>query len=165
MMIRTRMALAALVLAPMALMSAQRTEQTSDFRWSERIEAGRTVKVTNINGTVTFRAGSGDRVEVTAVKRWRRGDPASVKIYAARERNGDIRVCPLYEDRDDCDDQGRRNDGRRRDRDDNNDVSIDFTVLMPRGVNVVAATVNGPVSVSGATEAVEAATVNGDVTV
>ena len=165
-MIRTRLALGALVLAPLALTSAQRTEQTSDFRWSERIEAGHTVKVTNINGTVTLRAGSGDRVEVTAVKRWRRGDPASVKIYAARERNGDIRVCPLYEDRDDCDDQGRRSDSRRRDRDDNNnDVSIDFTVVMPRGVNVVAATVNGPVSVSGATESVEAASVNGDVTV
>jgi hypothetical protein len=158
--------MAALALAPLALAGAQRTEQTSDFRWSERIEAGRTVRVSNINGNVTFRAGSGDRVEVTAVTRWRRGDPASVKIYAQRERNGDIRVCPLYEDRDDCDDQGRRSDSRRRrDRDDNNDVSIDFTVLMPRGVNVVAATVNGPVSVSGATENVEAATVNGDVTV
>src|SRR5262245_53849634 len=94
---------AALIAAPIALSSAQRQEQTSEFRWSERVDAGRAVRVTNINGTVTLRAGSGDRVEVTAIKRWRRGDPASVKIYAARE-NGDIRVCPLYEDRQDCDD-------------------------------------------------------------
>ena len=166
---RTGVVLAALLAAPIALSSAQRQEQTSDFRWSERIEAGRTVKVTNINGTVTFRAGTGDRVEVTAIKRWRRSDPSSVKIYAARE-NGDIRVCPLYEDRDDCDDHGRRSDWRRRDRNDRNDdydddIQIDFTVLIPRGVNVVAATVNGPVSVTGATEDVNAATVNGDVTV
>jgi hypothetical protein len=149
-----------------ALLSAQQTEQTSEFRWSERIEAGRSVKVSNINGTVTLRAGTGDRVEVTAVKRWRRGDPSSVKIYAARE-GGDIRVCPLYEDRDDCNDNGRRSDGRRRDRNDNydEDVQVDFTVLVPRGVNVTAATVNGPVSVTGATEDVNAATVNGDVTV
>ena len=148
------------------LLGAQRPEQTSEFHWSERVDAGRTVKVTNINGPVTFRSGSGDRVEVTAVKRWRRGDPATVKIYAARE-GGDIRVCPLYEDRDDCDDHGRAADRRRRDRDDNrdDDVQVDFTVTIPRGVNVVAATVNGPVSVTGGTEDVSAATVNGDVTV
>jgi hypothetical protein len=147
-----------------SVLSAQ--TQTSEFKWSERIDAGRTVKVSNINGTVTLRAGSGDRVEVTAVKRWRRGDPASVRIYAAKE-GGDIRVCPLYEDQDDCNDRGRRTDVRRRDRNDDrdNDVEIDFTVLIPKGVNVVGATVNGPVSITGATENVDAATVNGDVTV
>lgn len=164
-MIRTRTILAALALAPVALIGAK-AQQTSDFRWSERIDAGRTVRVSNINGTVTVRAGGGDRVEVTAVKRWRRGDPASVKIYAARE-NGDIRICPLYDDREDCDDKGRRDDRWRRDRNDDrdDDVSVDFTVLVPRGVHVTAASVNGPVAVTGATEDVEAATVNGDVTV
>jgi hypothetical protein len=148
------------------LASAQQTEQTSEFRWSERIDAGRSVRISNINGIVTLRAGSGDRVEVTAVKRWRRGDPARVKIHAARE-GGDIRVCPLYDDRDDCDDNGRRTDSRRRDRGDNydDDVQIDFTVLVPRGVHVEATTVNGPVSVTGATENIAATTVNGDVTV
>jgi hypothetical protein len=153
----------ALVVAPVALSNAQ---QTSDFKWSERIEAGRAVKVSNINGTVTIRTGGGDRVEVTAVKRWRRGDPARVRIYAARE-NGDVRVCPLYEDRDDCDDRGRRTDQRRRDRTDNydDDVQVDFEILIPRGVNVEAASVNGPVSVTGATENISATTVNGDVTV
>jgi hypothetical protein len=162
MMIRTRTFLAALVAAPFALSMAQ---QTSDFRWGERVDAGRTVKISNINGTVTVRGGTGDRVEVTAIKRWRRGDPASVKIYAARE-NGDIRICPLYNDQDDCNDHGRRSD-RRRDRDDDrdDDVSIDFTVTVPRGVHVAAATVNGPVSVTGATEDIDATTVNGDVTV
>jgi hypothetical protein len=148
------------------LLAAQRPEQTSEFRWSERIDAGRTVKVTNINGPVTFRSGNGDRVEVTAVKRWRRGDPASVKIYAARE-GGDIRVCPLYEDRDDCGDHGRRTDQRRRDRydDRDDDIEVDFTITVPRGVHIEAATVNGPVSVRGGTESVSAATVNGDVIV
>jgi hypothetical protein len=152
------------LVAPIAIASAQRPEQTSDFRWSERIDAGRAVKVSNINGTVTVRAGGGDRVEVTAVKRWRRGDPGSVKIYAARE-GGDVRVCPLYNDQDDCDDRNRRSDRRYRDREDgrDNDVSIDFTVLVPRGVHVIAATVNGPVTVVGATEDVDATTVNGDV--
>src|SRR5690348_14383771 len=86
-----------LMIAPVAISAAQRPEQTSDFRWSERIDAGRTVRVSNISGVVTVRAGSGDRVEVTAVKRWRRGDPASVKVYTARE-SGDIRICPLYND-------------------------------------------------------------------
>jgi hypothetical protein len=163
MTIRSTVFLAALF-APMVMAGAQRPEQTSEFRWSERVDAGRTVKVTNVNGTVTVRAGGGDRVEVTAVKRWRRGDPAAVKIYAQRQ-GGDIRVCPLYQGNEECDHQ--RWTGRR-DRDDeerDDDVRVDFTVLVPRGVRVVAATVNGPVSVTGATEDVEAATVNGDVTV
>ena len=158
---------AALVAAPIAVAAAQRPEQTSDFRWSERIDAGRVVKVSNINGTVTVRAGAGDRVEVTAVKRWRRGDPASVKVYAARE-GGDIRVCPLYNDQDDCEDRNRRSDRRYRDDrydDRDNDVSIDFSVVVPRGVHVTAATVNGPVTVLGATEDVDATTINGDVIV
>jgi hypothetical protein len=98
MMIRNRTIFAALILAPVMGAAAQRTDQTSDFRWSDQIESGRTVRVGNINGLVTVRAGSGNRVEVTAVKRWRRGDPASVKIYASRENGGDIRVCPLYDD-------------------------------------------------------------------
>lgn len=155
-----------LLAAPIASANAQRPEQTSDFRWSAALDAGRTIRVSNINGVVTVRAGGGDRVEVTAVKRWRHGDPASVKIYAARE-GGDIRVCPLYNDQDDCDDRNRRTDRRYRDRDDgrDNDVEIDFTILVPRGVHVIAATVNGPVSVTGATEDVDATTVNGDVTV
>ena len=160
-MIRARAVLAALVLAPAAIAGAQ---QASDFRWSESIESGRTVKVTNINGTVTFRQGSGDRVEVTAVKRWRRGNPESVRVHATK-RSGDIRVCPLYEGQDDCDDNNNDR-SRRRDRNDNdNDVSVDFTVLVPRGVHLVAATVNGGVSVAGGTEDVDAASVNGDVTV
>ena len=158
---RTQAILAALILAPAALAGAQ---QSSDFQWSERVESGRTVKVTNVNGTVTFRPGSGDRVELTAVKRWRRGDPASVRVHAAKV-GGDIRVCPLYEGQDDCDDHNDGNRGRRNRNDDYNDVSIDFTVLVPRGVHVVAATVNGTVNVTGGTEDVEAATVNGDVTV
>jgi hypothetical protein len=164
MSIRTRGLVAALFLAPMAVAASQRPEQTSDFKWGERIDAGRTVRVTNINGTVTFRQGSGDRVEVTAVKRWRRGDPASVRISASKSR-GDVRVCPLYERQDDCDDNNHW-DRRDRARDDNNnDVSVDFTILVPRGVHVIAGSINGPVSVTGATEDVEAATVNGDVTV
>lgn len=161
-MSRTRVLLATLVAAPIAISAAQ----SSEFRWSERIAAGHTVKVSNINGLVTVRAGGGDRVEVTAIKRWRRGDPSSVKIYAARE-GADIRVCPLYDDQDDCDDHNRRGDRRNRDRDDdrNNDVSIDFTLVIPRGVHVIGATVNGPVTITGATEDVDATTVNGDVTV
>lgn len=157
----------ALVVAPMASMSAQRPEQTSEFKWADQIEAGRTVKVTNINGAVTFRQGTGDRVEVIAVKRWRRGDPASVRISAGKDGR-DVRICPLYNDQDDCEDKHSDRNWRRRDNrdsDNNNDVSVDFTVLVPRGVHVIAGSVNGPVDISGATEDVEAGTVNGEVTV
>jgi hypothetical protein len=166
MSISGRNLLMALAIAPLAVAGAQRTEQTSDFKWNERIDAGRTVHATNINGSVTFRQSSGDRVEITAVKRWRRGDPSTVRILATKE-GGDVRVCPLYNDQDDCDDNNRR-DRRRRDRyenDNDNDVSVDFTILVPRGVHVVTGTVNGSVDITGATEDIEAASVNGNVTV
>jgi hypothetical protein len=165
MSIRTRGLMAALLLAPVVA-AAQRPEQTSDFKWGDRIDAGRTVRVSNINGTVTVRPGSGDRVEVSAVKRWRRGDPASVRIMATKS-GADVRVCPLYEDQNHCDDnhsdRNRRDRGHRYEND--NDVSVDFTILVPRGVHVVAGTVNGSVSIVGGTEDVHAATVNGDVSV
>lgn len=47
----------------------------------------------------------------------------------------------------------------------NNDVSVEFRVLVPRGVKVGVGTINGAVTVDGATAEVEASTINGDLEV
>jgi DUF4097 and DUF4098 domain-containing protein YvlB len=47
----------------------------------------------------------------------------------------------------------------------NNDVNVEFHVLVPKGVKVGVNTINGAVTVEGATAEVDAATVNGDVEV
>jgi hypothetical protein len=155
---------AALVAAPLAFGSAQRSEQTQESTWGDRIDAGRWVRASNVNGRITVRQGTGNRVEVTAVKRWRRGDPASVRIET-KKVGDDIQICALYGEQETCNE--RRNDrrwGNRYDNDDN-DVSVDFTILLPRDVRLQTTTVNGSLQISGATSDVEAATVNGELEV
>jgi hypothetical protein len=159
------LALAAVVAAPFLSAGAQRTEQTSDFKWSDQLAAGRWARVHNINGKVTVGQATGDRVEVTAVKRWRRGNPDDVKIEA-RKDGEDVIICALYGRQTSCDDQNNRRHSRWDDNyNDDNDVSVDFTVLVPKGVKVNAATVNGGVLVTGLTADAEVASVNGEVRV
>ena len=45
----------------------------------------------------------------------------------------------------------------------NNDVVVEFHVLVPKGVNVGMNTINGDVTVDGATADVDANTVNGEI--
>jgi DUF4097 and DUF4098 domain-containing protein YvlB len=141
-------------------------QQGSDFRWEGAVRSGRWVKLQNINGDVDVLAASGDRVEITAVKRGR-GDPETVRIevtrYGPNEEN--VFVCAIWKDAT-CDaERGYQSPRRRnrRDHDEGDNVEVTFTVRLPRGVNVDAGTVNGSVDVRGATGEVHAASVNGGV--
>ncbi|MGH7618997.1 MAG: DUF4097 family beta strand repeat-containing protein, partial [Gemmatimonadaceae bacterium] len=109
---------------------------------------------------------NGDNVEVTAVKRWKRGDPSVVRIETKKYANDEsVVICALWGDNSSCDERHSesRMDSRRDPRLRNNDVNVEFHVLLPKGVNVGANTVNGDVTVSGATAEVDANTVNGEV--
>jgi hypothetical protein len=159
---RSRAALAAiaLLLAPAAL-SAQERQSERAFTLSERVPAGKWLRVRNVSGEVHVRASSSDRVEITATKNWRRGDPKSVRIESRKSSDGSILVCAFWTENATCSENGYRsnNEGRSR----NNDVAVDFEVRLPRGVNVGAWSVNGQVSVDGATAEVDAGSVNGNV--
>jgi len=76
--------------------------------------------------------------------------------------NGGILVCALWGEDSDCDEDGyhSHNDNNSGHR---NNVEVEFTVSLPSGVNVRAASVNGNVDVSGATAEVGASSVNGEV--
>ncbi|HXD23458.1 MAG TPA: DUF4097 family beta strand repeat-containing protein [Gemmatimonadaceae bacterium] len=143
-----------------------RSTDEKPFTWSGAVQAGHSVYVRNLNGSVRVEAGTGDKVEVRAEKSWRRGNPDDVKITVKQvgSGNGDVLVCALWNDRSSCDEDGyhSHSDGWR-DRDDRNDVSVEFTVRLPAGVKVDASTVNGSVRVDGATSDVVAHTVNGSV--
>ena len=147
---------------------AQRETERDAFTWSGVVPQGRWIRVQNLNGGVTVRAGTGDHVEVRATKEWRRSNPAIVHFDVQKVGgNGqDILICALWGDNARCDEDGYRG---TRDRDDrelkNNDVSVDFQVLVPRGVKVAMKTVNGTVLIDGATSEVDAYTVNGGVDV
>jgi hypothetical protein len=156
--------IAAVIAAPFAVATAQRTEHTSDFKWSDQLAAGRWARVSNINGTITVGRATGDKVEVTAVKRWTRGNPDDVQIEA-RKDGEDVVICALWGGQKSCDESnGRRHHNRWND-DNDDDISVDFTLLIPKGVKINASSVNGRVDVTGATADAQVSAVNGTVRV
>src|SRR5919199_5822679 len=131
------------------------------FRWHGRIPEGNWIRVRNLNGEINVEEADGDEVEVRGVKHWRRGDPEDVHFEVKRDGDN-VTICALWFDNSECDADSYRTRGRGGHHDDN-DVSVTFTVRLPRGVKVLAATVNGSVEVRGAESEVVANTVNGRV--
>ncbi|MEJ7812249.1 MAG: DUF4097 family beta strand repeat-containing protein [Gemmatimonadaceae bacterium] len=148
-----------------------RQRDDSTFNWTGRIPAGSWVRVHNLNGGVRVVTGTGDETEVRAEKTWRRGDPRDVRFEVVRDGSSVV-ICALWYERSTCDEsgmhtRGRNDDERDRDRgrdwDQNNDVAVEFTVRLPRGVKVLANTVNGNIDIRDARAEVEARSVNGQV--
>jgi hypothetical protein len=169
-------ALAAALLTP-ALAPAQERERDRDrdrgryregesdpdaFHWDGRIPEGNWIRIRNLNGEITVEGTSGDRVEVRAEKHWKRGDPEDVRFEVVRDGDN-VTICALWFENSECDADSYRTRGNQEHRD--NDVSVTFAVRLPRGVKVLAGTVNGSVDVSGARAQVGANTVNGRVEV
>ena len=157
----------------MATASAQGGSTDRDFRWDGAVTSGRWVYARNLNGSVKVERASGGRLEVIAVKRWRRGNPEDVRVEVTRvgSGEGDVLVCALWRDvTEECDERGYRTRDRGRDRDrwnrwdrDDDDVSLEITVRVPDGVKVDVSSVNGGLDITGATAEVEAHTVNGGI--
>ena len=143
-----------------------RQVDTKAFEWSAKLDNGAWLKLANINGGITVARGTSDRVEVIAAKSWRDTDPKEVTIEVKRFGPGgrDAIVCALYTESSTCTENGIRSERDDRIwRNRKNDVMVQFTVLLPAGVNVSAGTVNGGVRIDGATASVKASTVNGAV--
>lgn len=155
--------LGTLLMAPAALVAQDRQTDNNAFTLNERVPAGQWIRVRNVNGEMRVRPSSSDRVEVIATKSWRRGDPKDVRIESYKSGDGSILVCAFWSPNATCDENGyeSHNDGWRRDR--NNDVAVNFEIRVPKGVKVGVFSVNGGVSVDGATSEVRANTVNGSV--
>ncbi len=145
------------------------SDERSDkpFTWTGTIREGRWLYVRNLNGPVRIEQGTGDKVEVRAEKRWRRGDPENVQITVRQvgSNGGDVIICALWNDRSSCDEDGYHTRGGNwwGFTDNRNDVQVDFIVRLPAGVKIDASTVNGGVEIDGATAEVVAHTVNGSV--
>lgn len=159
--------LALAVAVPMATTIAGAQQRGSaDWTWTGTLVEGRTVYLHNVNGEVRFETGTGNTVEVRAVKRWRRGDPDDVRIEARQSGggSGNIIICAFWNERATCDEDGYRgqnNDRRWSGRD--NDVSVEFTVRVPAYARVEANTVNGSIRVDAVAGSVRAKTVNGGI--
>jgi DUF4097 and DUF4098 domain-containing protein YvlB len=125
-------------------------EQTE--RFSRKVKVGRDgrVSVENIAGEITVTGGSGDEVSIDAVKRTRRdrNELSTVRIIVD-DRAGRVDV------RTEHDHFGRNN---------NDGVSVDYTITVPSGVAVDAKSISGSVKVSNVQGAVRAESVSGNVT-
>ena len=157
----TNAALAALLLVLPASLMAQDRQNERAFSLSERLAPQEWVRVRNVNGEIRVSQSSSDKVEITATKSWRRGNPSEVRIVRQKTSDGGILVCAFWTENATCSENGysSHNEGRSR----NNDVAVDFEVRVPKGVRVGVWSVNGQVSVDGATDEVVAGTVNGTV--
>ena len=144
--------------------AAQGRQADSTFRWSGRASAGQWIALRNLNGSIRVEQGSGDQIQVRAVKSWRRGDPAAVRVEVTRygPNDRDLLVCAMWTENTVCNEREYRTRSSGRGNRDN-DVSVQYIVTVPRGVNVRSETVNGSVDVSGATGEVIASSVNGNV--
>lgn len=134
-----------------------------DFHWQGRIERGKTIEVRGVNGDIRAERASGDLVEVTAVKRANRSDPESVTIEVVPHGDG-VTICAVYPNRrasrpNECRPGGGSNSVR------NNDVTVEFTVRVPAGVRLVAASVNGELEARDLASEAVLSTVNGSVDV
>ena len=136
------------------------------FTWSGNIPNGRRILIKNINGGIDVERSSSGRVEVTAEKRWRRGNPEDVRIEQIRLSGDEVVICAMWHSDSRCTEGGietPRDRSRNRNQNSNNDVSVHFTVRVPEGVRVDLESVNGGLSVSGVTTDVRASTVNGGI--
>ncbi|HLU25112.1 MAG TPA: DUF4097 family beta strand repeat-containing protein [Longimicrobiales bacterium] len=132
-----------------------------DFKWSGRLSPGQTLEVRGINGKISAMPAAGDLIEVVAEKSGRRSDPDEVEIRVVEHRGG-VTICAVYPSPPDREPNGCAPGGSRNSTRDN-DVKVDFTVRVPAGIRLVAATVNGNVSAEGLRGDVESTTVNGSI--
>lgn len=136
------------------------TTQSDRWTWHGRVASGKTVSIHGVNGDVSAEPASGSEVEVTASKHARRSDPDDVRIQVV-EHDGGVTICAIYPTRrnreNSCAADGAHNNDVRT-----NDVTVDFVVRVPRGVNFEGATVNGGVDAVGLDGDVDVTTVNGN---
>jgi len=140
---------------------------SDEFRWSGRVDQGKSVEIKGISGDISAEPATGDLIEVLANKTSHRSDPAAVKIQVV-EHPGGVTICAIYP----SDDPGGVNTcqpgvgghsssatiGVR-----NNDVRVDFTVRVPQGVGFIGRTINGEIKAASLSGNVISYTVNGSI--
>jgi hypothetical protein len=133
-----------------------------EFNWRGQVDAGDAIEIKGVNGSVHASGGSGEQVEVRAMKTASKSDPESVRIEVVEHAAG-VTICAVYPGR------GKPNECRPGEgghmQVNDNDVSVEFTVLVPKGVRFVGRTVNGSVDASAIAAPVDVTTVNGSIAI
>src|SRR5882672_6788731 len=136
-----------------------------DFNWHGRIAAGKRLEVKGVNGDVRAVLASGAEAVVNATKHSRRSDPDEVKIEVVETDEG-ITICAVYPTPPRARQENSCEPGDHwRSSTENNDVTVDFEVQVPAGIEFNGQTVNGQMSAEGLKGDVRASSVNGSVRV
>ena len=131
------------------------------FSWNAPVDAGKTIKIRNLNGSVEVRPADGGNVKVTASVKWHRGDPKKdLKFDASSTPTGPM-ICAIW-GTGSCSETGYNS--KTKWGGGNTDAEVAFIVWAPTGVKVDAFTLNGAVTVT-ATAPVTARTMNGEIKV
>jgi Putative adhesin len=141
---------------------AQR-RNAATFSWDGALDAGQTLEIKGVNGSINAIATSSPTARVEAARSGRRNDPAEVQIEVVEHAQG-VTICAIYPS------SGLRSneclpgdEGRISAR--NTDVQVDFTVEVPATAILRARTVNGSIEAQGLAGPVEANSTNGNVRV
>lgn len=147
---------------PAANAAASDGQAANPQSWRGVIVQGNAIEIKGVNGDIKAVASTGQEVEVSAVMRGRRSNPADVRLDIVQHGEG-VTICALYPSPDSRPNECAPGDGGRMNVRDN-DVTVAFTVHVPAGVRFVGHTVNGDISADGLAAPVSVQTVNGDAT-
>ena len=148
-------------LVVLSLCAAWGAAGSDSFHWTGKVPAGQLLEIRGVNGSIRAEPSSGKDVEVVATKTGQIYDPESIGVQVV-EHNGGVTICVVYPSA-----NGRPTEclpGASNPLSSfNNDVNVDFTVRVPKGVRFVARTVNGQVEAKALEADTEGHTVNGNV--
>jgi hypothetical protein len=153
------------LIAAALVLSAATTLAAQDFNWHGKIAQGKRLEVKGVSGDVRAVLASGGEAVVNARKHARHSDPDEVEIRVVESDDG-VTICAVYptprhaREENDCEAGDHWHSST-----DNNDVSVDFEVQVPAGVEFDGRTVNGEMSAEGLKADVHASSVNGSVRV
>ncbi len=136
-----------------------------DFEWRGRVDRGDVLEIKGVSGEVRAVRGSGNEVEVIAIRSARRSDPDEVSIEVIEHRGG-VTLCALYPTPSNArrdNECGVGDEGRMQTR--RNDTRVDWEIRVPAGVDFHVRNVNGDIEAMELESDVQVQTVNGDLNV
>jgi hypothetical protein len=135
-----------------------------DWTWKDKLGAGATVEIRNVNGELRIEDSKDAEVQVLAHKTGRQSNPAEVRIEAVKHAGG-VTICPVYPTAPGQQPNQCLPGGGRMNIPEGNDVSIAFTIKMPAGLRLVGHTVNGAIKSNATNGEADVKTVNGGIDV
>ena len=159
-----RIALPLVALVPSLAAAQVLGRDTEVFTRTEQVARGEWFNFYSVIGDVTVTEGTGTTVEFRAEKILRSGRVTDIGFELRRTGSG-VTICAIFDEDDECTDNGLRSDRRRNWSRNFRPPSLNVTIRVPAGVRLRVHSGNGDVSVTGAHTELVARSGNGRVRV